>query len=208
MIGINLIPRNQTIARMKQRRIRRWSIACAAALFVVAMPVGLEWYRKVRANELEARFGELHGERETLRAELAEIGAASREIYLQIERAKALRSKRSWSGMLQLLEMTMPEGCWLIDLATDPASPSGQPSRRSNPVVSAGAIAEKDNATIVIEAPRAVRLAGFATEVTDPLAFVSNLKDTGVFVHVDLERLVRELVGKRYYFRFEIVCTW
>ncbi len=207
MCSVNLLPAQLVAAHARRRHVRRWIVVCLAVLAVLSVPVGLEWYRVARAAELDVAYTRLNEERRSVEAELTEVSTTSRETFLQLERARALRSKRSWSGIIALLAATMPEGCWLVELATDPSAPLGQQVRKPAP-------APKDAApdhvipTVTIEAPRKLRIVGFASNAGEPLAFVSRLKEAAVFTRVDLKRTQREPMADGFYFRFELVCEW
>lgn len=211
MIGVNLIPEPVVWGQKRRRRLRGWMIAGATALFASAIPIGLEGWRRTQAEELREQRAEVEREVDVLGKELAQLTADVGESFLQIQRAKALRAKRSWSAMLTMVASTMPSGCWLTLLATVPEAPSGTPPRNSpaSPEPN-GAIGKKKETkgTITIEVPRALRLVGYASEADEPINFVTNLKNAGAFERVDLERSVREPVDDGSYFRFEIVCEW
>jgi len=204
---VNLLPAQLVAAHARRRHIRRWVVACLAALALLSVPVGLEWYRIARAAELDVAYARLKEKRHNVEVELAGVSATSRETFLQLERAKALRSKRSWSGIIALLAATMPKGCWLVELATDPSAPLGQQVRKP---ASAPKDAPPDHVipTVTIEAPRKLRIVGFASDPGEPLAFVSRLKQVAVFSRVDLKRTQREPMADGFYFRFELVCEW
>ena len=61
---------------------------------------------------------------------------------------------------------------------------------------------------VTIEAPRKLRIAGYAPVAAHPYDIVSSLKETDVFASVALERSEREPVLDGSYFRFELVCEW
>ena len=204
-ISVNLLPRQLVVAQTLRRRRRRWLAVCVLAALVLAIPVGMESYRMARAEELRLEGARLHQERETVETELTQIITASHEAFLQIERAKALREKRSWSAVLALLADTMPKGCWLTELATDPPAPTGAQARTP---ADAPATMTGGPATIVIEAPRTLRIYGYASDAAEPLTFVRSLKNSNAFAQVVLRSTQRELAESEYYFRFELQCEW
>lgn len=158
-----------------------------------------------RAQELEAVDQRLSQEERAVAAELSEIVATSHEAHSQIERAKALRSKRSWSSMLELIADTMPPGCWLTELATDPPAPTGvQKQPRELNVADAAKTAQ----TVTIEAPQKLRIIGYASDPAEPLTFIDNLKASNVFTDVVSKGTQREPAGDGYSFRFELECLW
>ncbi len=203
--GVNLIPYDVRLAQTQRRHLRRW-IYCV-------VPAGVIF---VAALVLDARatgdFDTLHVQRAQLtaaltqaRANLKSVTAEADRTFLQLERANALRAKRSWSGMLALLAHTMPQDCWLSTIATDPPAPAQYTLRRGQPRRSAG---EADRTGLSIQAPRKMRIAGFALNATGPLTFVTRLKETQIFRDVFLERSVDDAEGDEPRFRFDIVCEW
>jgi len=205
MVSVNLLPEHLIITQVRRRRTRRWIIACLLSGVVAAIPLGLESYRIARAEELTATNDRLSREMASVETELSDIVVASQEAFLQIERAKALRSKRSWSAILGLLSDAMPAGCWLTELSTDPPFPTGA-TRQTIPTDPRQA--KDPPATVIIEAPRKLRIVGFASDAAEPLEFLDRLKAAGVFANVASQGVRREPLGGAYYFRFELECIW
>jgi hypothetical protein len=215
MISVNLIPESMLLAHLRRRHTRRWLVIGIASATLLAAPIALESYRAARAESLDQQWRLIKRELDTLQSELSSVTLASRDTYLQIERARALRTKRSWSSMLGVIASAMPEGCWLTELATDPATPSGGASSARRTGSGPPATAPTDSPestdqkrTVTIEAPRAIRLIGYAADSSEPLVFVSRLKETGVFRSVNLENAQRQPVADGHYFRFELLCGW
>ena len=212
MISVNLIPESIQLRQARRRRIQRWAVWSGVATILVAVPLGLEWRHRGEVDELDWQNIRLHQELTRIQAELKAVTAAADDVFLQIERANVLRSKRAWSAMLALIASAMPDQCWLASIATDPSAPSAASVHRR--AVAGGAGARVDSRTrepqqtITIDAPRKLRLAGYAADPGDPLAFVTKLKDTRVFSRVALERSLLEPTGDGSHFRFELVCQW
>lgn len=203
MTGVNLIPQSVQIAQMRERRIRRWGLAIAASLAVLAAPIVTDYVRSAHADELRRKCDGTQSHLAALRAELRALAVEVEQTRVQLERATALRSKRAWSSIFAMIADRMPVGCWLTAVATDPSVPTAGGSARTAPAPTP--VAEK---TVVIDAPRRLTIGGFATEVIEPHQFVTSLKETGVFSNVVLERTNREPVLDGWYFRFELVCEW
>ena len=68
--------------------------------------------------------------------------------------------------------------------------------------------AEAERAGLTIDAPRRLRLAGFALNATDPLVFVTRLKDADIFRDVFLERSADDSRDDVPRYRFDVVCEW
>ena len=211
MVTLNLLPEDVQTVLARRRRTQQWAAAVTLAATLLAVPLGLDWSRGARAAYLRAESQRLQADVESTRAALRATSSTANELFVQVERAKALRSKRAWSGMLALIASCMPAECWLASLATDPEVPAAGPARRApNPTPGTpGAAAEKKEKEVVtIEAPRKLRIVGFAPDDAQPLAFVTSLKESRVFRRVALEGSVREPNRDPAVFRFELVCEW
>lgn len=208
---INLIPEPIRVDRARGRRIRKWSVIVCVALAGSAVPTVASWMQTRKAEQLRAGYDQLQSDLNSSREELKSISAQANELFLRLERAKSLRSKRNWSGVFALIARTLPQGCWVTTLATDPdVPPPQQAAVKQAPVASAkptDAPPEKP-APVFIEAPRRLRIVGQSIEASGPLAFVLQLKDAEVFRDVVLERSQRESDDTRTSFHFEVICTW
>ena len=206
MTDINLIPETVLLAQTRQRHLARWVVSVMVSAAVVMVTLGWEWLQQAEAGDLQALNAQLQVDLERARAELRSVAEKANRVHLQSERAKALRAKRAWSGMIGLVGRCLPEPCWLTSIATDPAQPKGGVTRtssrkgRNQP--------DEPQGPITIDAPRKLRLRGYAPEVAQPHALVSALKDTRVFSNVRLIRAEREPILDGSYYRFELVCEW
>jgi Tfp pilus assembly protein PilN len=220
MTSVNLIPECVLVARTQRRHAKSWTMLILAAAGLSAVPLVLDWSRRTRAAELRDESGRLQQELGSTRLQLAATSAEATRVFLEVERANALRSKRAWSAMFALIASCLPADCWLASVATDPEAPAGGAPPRpvvANPGTSAGAPKGGGKREIVtIEAPRRLRMIGYAEDDTQPLAFVTNLKESRVFQNVLLERAVRAPdvaadpsgpSGGTVY-QFEVVCEW
>lgn len=213
MNDTNLIPMPLRIARGRRRRIKAWGISVMAALLLLCIPVVFDQYLRVEASRLAAQNEKLGGILTGLQQQLATLTVDADRSLVQLERAKALRSKRAWSAMFATIARSMPDGCWLISIATDPPSPSGAPRaagfspRRGAAVPPTGKMPAPHSVT-TIEAPRRLKIVGYASDPSEPHQFVTNLKNTNVFRDVFLETSRRERVQDAWYFRFDLACEW
>lgn len=208
---VNLIPEPVRVDRARGRRIRQWSVIVCVAVAGSAIPTAASWMQTHKAEQLRAGYDQLQSDLNTSREELKSLSSQANELFLRLERAKALRSKRNWSGVFALIARTLPQGCWVTTLATDPdVPPPQQAAAKQIPIAMAkpaDAPPEKP-APVFIEAPRRLRIVGQSTEASGPLAFVLQLKDAEVFREVVLERSQRESDDTRTSFHFEVICTW
>jgi len=222
MVAVNLIPDSVQAAQVRRRHFKRWAACLIVTTGVAVVPVGAHWVQHLRMDELHAQSDKLQTDLAVARAELKTATAAANDSFLRIERAKALRSKRAWSNMLALIGSCLPKDCWLTSIATDPEVPSAAPlARQSTPPPSAtpgtdltassllkGGKGGSEPAVVTIDAPRKLRMTGAATDATQPLDFVTKLKESQVFRAVTLERSLRENSGEESNFRFELICEW
>ena len=206
MLSINLIPADVQLTLRRQCHLRRWTVSFAVAGTAMLVVLGADWARRGKASDLRAQDRQFQTELNTARANLKTITAEASQMLVQIERAKALRAKRAWSGMFALLRDCMPDDCWLISIATDPAKPSARaarPAKSTKPDTE-----EASRRAVTIDAPRRLRVIGYAPDAAQPHAFVTNLKQTQAFAAVKLESSQRELVLDGSYFRFDLVVEW
>jgi len=205
MVEVNLIPESVRLARARRRHGRRWVTSIAVAAVILAVSAGVEWLHRAEAHELHGTSQRLYEELTAARTELRSVTAEAERVRLQIERAKALRSKRAWSGMFALIASHMPVGSWLTLVATDPAKPTA--GARYAPASNRAKGAEPQQA-ITIDAPRKLKISGYALNAGDPHEFVRGLKSTALFTKVQLEHSQRESILNGSYFQFEVVCEW
>jgi hypothetical protein len=205
MTGVNLVPVTVRYAQLRRRRTKRWGGLVCLAVLVVVVLLGYEWLQGVKAAELRAQNDRLQLERENLRAELTAATEQANDLLLRIERARALKAKRAWSRMFALIGTCMPSGTWLTSVATDPARPVPGNPRQAKDI---GAEEEGGQGVVTIDAPRRLRISGYAPAAGQPHEFVTRLKTTQVFSSVVLERSQREPVYDDSYFRFDLICEW
>lgn len=207
-IEINLLPPEFQQAQARARHVRNWLVGLIAPVLLLLVLLGVDGVRGVQADELRRTSEDLQSELSARRAEVRGLTAAAAVAALQLQRSDALRSKRAWSTLIDLVGQCMPAECWLESLATDPELPASSPAA---PPVTGSAPSggtPQQPATVTIDAPRKLRIAGYATSAGQPLAFVTNLKQTGTFKSVNLERSVLESELGQARFRFEIICEW
>jgi Tfp pilus assembly protein PilN len=228
MVTVNLIPESIQAAQARGRHIKRWAACLAVTTIVAVVPVGAHWMQHLRIEELLAQSDKLQTDLAAARVELKTATAAANDAFLRIERAKALRTKRAWSDMLALIGSCLPKDCWLTSIATDPDVPSAAPMvRKASPATEppssslskggqrGSTLAPEKPAVVIIDAPRKLRMTGEATDATQPLFFVTRLKESQVFKEVTLERssaepraLARATGDDESNFRFELICEW
>ncbi len=206
MNRLNLIPEPMQLVRMRHRLAKRWSVCVLVAAFVLVVPLLVDQYRKVEAARLRIESAALRTQLASHRATLATLTTQADQSRVHLQRAEALRSKRTWSSLFALVADRLPEGCWLTSLATDPVTPQGGGTR--TPARHAAKPDQESETPITIEAPRRLKMTGYATEPAEPYQFVTNLKQAAVFRDVNLQTSRREQVLEGSYFRFELSCEW
>ena len=205
MVDVNLIPEVVRIAKARRRHSTRWVLSTLATGAVLATAAGLDWLDRAEAGRLRAESEQLQVDLVQERRELRSSTAQVEQLRLQIERARALQTKRAWSGLIALLGDCMPDGCWLTAIATDPARPAGGPVRARSPDQRPDTTKE---GAVIIDAPRKLEISGYAPQAAQPYDFVSALKETRVFSNAVLRRSQREPILDGPYYRFELVCEW
>ena len=190
----------------RQRRGRAWAVSVVASVSLVLAAFAVDWARTARASDLCAEKELLLVELTAVRTDLKEVTAEANRVLLHIARAKALRGKRAWSGLVALIGECMPQGCWLSSIATDPDRPAAGSTRPTASSKIAGK--KKPQGPVTIDAPRMLKIAGFAPDSAQPLEFVTDLKRSEAFTTVSLQSSQRVPVLDGSYYRFELVCTW
>ncbi|MBI4717853.1 MAG: hypothetical protein HY763_08630 [Planctomycetes bacterium] len=214
MVRVNLIPDSLVISLARGRRLRRWSTAVGTAMLAALFGLGLDWWRSAEAAALRRQEAQLAEELAGVRTELRTVTTEAELALSQLQRADALRAKRAWSDLLLLVGACLPETSWLTSVGTDPARPAGvqnRPATVAPPTPAAGtaaAQAKTDKQAVTIEAPRKLRLLGYAAQPGEPHAFVTQLKAAEVFTNVTLVGTQREPVRDGSYYRFDVVCEW
>jgi Tfp pilus assembly protein PilN len=207
MIGVNLIPARIYAARAGKRRLRVWGVTIALALALNALPVLMHSWNIAKAEELREEHQTLSRQVARVQGQVGITAADAATLLGRIERARALKTKRSWSAMFIMIGACLPEEAWLTSVATDPSAPSGAGRPRRLPA--SGPDKESDETqTVRIDAPEKLKIAGHAADHAQLYAFMANLKATGVFASVDLVRSGEEPVGDRSAVAFELTCRW
>jgi len=206
MVGVNLIPLSEQYKQLRRARFARWGGVLALGLLALCISAGMDWTRRAEATQLRDSCDRIQTQLAEARSALRSVTSDLQAVEHEIEHATALRTKRSWSGMIALLARCLPEGCWLRSLATEPDKPIQSLRKRTAPPAS-GAESAKDT-VVMIEAPRRLRIVGFAPVASDPNVFVQALQESAVFARVDLERSQEESILSALYYRFEVTCEW
>lgn len=206
MISVNLIPPRVLVSQARRWRIKRWCVSTLVAICALLVALVVDGLQHAKAEELESDLAAIGLDLSAVRRDLADVVDKSAKIWHQIERANAIRAKRSWSSLIALIDRALPERCWLATLATDPSSPTGRRSvSRGRVSTATQGAADKP---IIIEAPRRIKIEGYAPSDALPHTFVTALKDTGVFSSVVLTHSQRQPLLDGYYFFFEVLCEW
>ena len=202
MIGVNLIPLATREAHQRARRIRRWIVVGAVVAALAALPVLWQVRQHARVAELiqlkQARAAQVAA----VRAELDQANQSLAELNERIERANALRTKRSWAGLLALTVGCMPDEVWLTSVATEAATAA---ARQRRPAATGD---KADPVVVVLNGARRVSLAGFALDHTHLYEFMARLNASAAFDRVQLLKAGKEPVLWSQAVRFELICTW
>lgn len=215
-VGINLIPPAMALERHRKRCARLWAKVIVVGVLAVLASLSLDWQLQRVGAEVRASYDECNRQVESVRAAVRNLSTDTTKTTLLLERANALRAKRAWSGLIGLIVEKMPPGCRLKSVATDPPKSEGEqiiPAqmakiRATAGKESAGTATIDANKTITVDAPRKLKLSGFADDPGLPLAFVAQLKGAGIFKDVTLARAQWQPSGNSPGLHFELVCEW
>lgn len=206
MIEINLIPKQILVIRSRQRRALRWLSSCGMAVAVLVGIAGIDWLNRAEAYKLTKRRDDLRGKQTEVRLQLDSLRTVSHEFQMQIERARALHAKRPWSGMLSMTAMHLSDAMWLTQFSTIPETPTAR-SSRARKKQDDGEETEEDP-TVTIDAPRQLKLEGYAVNASDPTTLVAALQAESIFEDVKLVQSQRYEQKDDVRFKFEIICSW
>lgn len=204
MVRLNLLPPDVQVEAARHRHLRRWTVSTFFVFLGFLISLSVEWTRQAQADDLEHQSHQLRVSLGTVTADLEAVSTEATRVLQQIERAEALRAKRSWSGMIGLIDTCLPSGSWLVTVATDPERAAAQPA--AGPAVADPKAGEP--VAVTIDSPRRLRIFGYATDASEPLQFVSAMKDQGIFSSVTLINSQMEPVFDGQYYRFEVICEW
>ena len=210
MTLINLIPAEVHHAAIQRSHLRRWALVVALAGVVAGIPYSLSLARNAQVSKLreEVEFVDLQNSK--VRTQLRVATGQAQQLNSALERSRALRAKRAWSGMFALIASSLPADCWLHSVATEPDSPGASVIRTAVVPTPAGAPVAAE--TVTIEAPRKLVLLGYSTSDSQPLVFVSNLRDSNAFTNVALQKAMRAPsetnASAAVLHQFEIACGW
>ncbi len=204
MIGVNLIPTQIVEAHRRSRRIRWWLGVVVVVGGVSALPVLWQVRQHTRAARLMQRKSELTRQTAQVREELAELAKKLTALDERIERANALRTKRSWASLLSMVTACMPEQMWLVGMNAA-AGPSGAPGNTGR---GPSGKQEAQPQVVVLDGARRLDLVGYAVEHEQVYDFMTRLKESGAFGQVDLTKADTEDILSSQAVRFELVCSW
>lgn len=207
MIGVNLLPMTKQNALARRRRLSSWGGVVAVCAGVLVIAVLAQWHRMTKEAELERHDARLRVELVNLKTGLSKVQTDAESLSLQLNRAQALRGKRSWSSLLTRIANALPQGSWLLSVATDPVVPPLGDAVAVKKVVRVSVAGHKQPPP-AIETPRKLHIVGLAGDVGEPHEFVTRLKETDMFSRVILKQTQREPALGRIYFRFELLCEW
>ncbi|MCH7721078.1 MAG: PilN domain-containing protein [Planctomycetes bacterium] len=210
MIAVDLMPAAVRLRQTRKRRVRRWLAIAACSAVLGAVPVSSELVHRQQLDELEQEQTVLGQEMASTQQALQLAASSTQEYADQIVQANALRTKRSWAGMLDMIGQAMPQRVWLSSVSTKPPSP-GAPGagskrhRRNTPLPSN---AQPESHHVVLEGPRDLEILGYAVDHADLYAFITGLKEWGSFLEVELTSSGHEPTLRGSAVRFTLECRW
>ncbi|MFH0982684.1 MAG: hypothetical protein V2A79_14260 [Planctomycetota bacterium] len=223
MIGVNLIPTEMLVRHAVKRRLWRWTMSSVVLAAAALTPPLVEDRQQAQVESLQGKVDDVDARLDVMRGQVAATAQAVHDADAELTRSLALRTKRSWAGLLALVSGCMPEAVWLTALATDPSQPAGssrtEPNRgREGTGKSEGAMKRRSDeeegspsggpAVVVLEAPTKLRLDGFALDHESLYDFMSKLRDSGSFSVVKPIRADAEPVLQGRAVHFVLSCEW
>jgi len=193
-----------------RRHLVRWSLTVVISVLALGIVWGLSLVQRAHAHDLITHQREVAQNLSRERQELETTKQEAKRVQIQLERARALQTKRSWSGIYGFLARTLPEGSWLTSVKTEPAQPL--PGERKVQWKEKDGNEQKEAKagppTVTIEAPRKLVVTGYTPHAGDPHRFVTALKEEKVFPRVSLVKTSMERAHTGTFFAFELVCEW
>lgn len=236
MVAVNLVPSELVVRAAVKRRGRQWAAAVITVAGLAAVPFVLENRQRTQLGRLGAKVTEVEDRLTAVRQKVATAAQAVLESDAELARAGALKTKRSWAGLLERLSACMPAEVWLTSVATDPPQPRAggrsipPADRRAATAPSPGATTSPDaarapgpsarpaagtspglprpEAVVVLEAPTGMRLDGFALNHDHLYDLMSKLKESGAFTGVTLVKAGTEPVFEGRAVHFVLACEW
>lgn len=210
MIAVDLMPAAVRLRQTRKRRVRRWLAIAASSAVLGAVPVSLELVHRHQLDELEQRRMVLEQDMASTEQALQLAASTTRHYTEQIVQANALRTKRSWAGMLGMIGQAMPQRVWLSSVSTKPPSPgapgaASEQHRRNTPLQSN---ARPEHPHVVLQGPRDLEILGYAVDHADLYAFMTALKEWGSFLEVELTSSGNEPTLRGNAVRFTLDCRW
>lgn len=203
MTSVNLLSPSVRHGRQRSRRIRRWTLVLCMVGVGAAIPMAIDFVHRTRGASLERRIDPLEKKLAETRKKLTDTSRQCEHLAMQLARADALRSKRSWAGMLALIAARTPEEVWLSEIQ----SIETERHRTPAPVAPQAAPADTEK-TVMLDGPGAVRISGFAVDHDWLYEFITRLKDASVFERVDMLQAGKEKTMQADAVRFVLVCAW
>jgi len=186
--------------RVLERRVRVWGVVCGLAAAAGVVPVGLDVRQQSVVRGEERKEAGLADEVVGARERLSAVVQRTEALRQQLARADALRAKNPWASLLTTVGRALPEEVWLSALATSPAAPTG------DGVVNIGPAPGQQ--TVVIDAPKRLRLDGYALDHSHLYQMMSALNNLKVFGRVELAQADTEPMLRGQAVRFELECEW
>ena len=213
MIGVNLIAPDVRRIQAVKRRLRQWLTVAAPIAALALLPSATEWHRRGKVDTQRRQLAAVDAELRGLRREVIASAAAVSTMESEFARARALRTKRSWAGLLSILSASMPEEVWLTSFSTDrsPEAPGLKTIRAAppgDPTTPGSVPAGGELPVVVLQAATRIELTGFALNHERLYDLMSRLKEDGTFSNVELLKAGMEPVLEGHAVRFTLACGW
>lgn len=195
--AVNLLSPARRLARVRRRRISRWSagltlyVALLAGVWI-AVHVGGSGADRTVAAELEAVRGEMEEARATIQALRPELVEARNVLAA----SRAVGNQPDWSLLLSVLAGLLDEQTVLSDFQIEPAT--GEPWRAGR--------ARRADAKDTAHGPYRLQLDGFGQSQRAVQRYVLRLEQTGLFEQVMLVDTRTASFGDDEAIAFRVTC--
>jgi Tfp pilus assembly protein PilN len=188
--------------------MRAWGLIMLPVTALAVAPFVTELRRQSRAEKLAAELERVEDALRTLRRDVTATASAVQDVEMRIARARALRTKRSWSGLLGLLARCSPDEVWFTEVSSPADAPvAAKPARAASatePVTDGQPLVQ----VVTLEAATRLQLTGYAVNHERLYDLMSRLKEAGVFTSVELVKAGMEPVFEGRAAKFVLACTW
>lgn len=185
--------------------MRGWICALLVSVTVGAVPAIRSLVIEIQRHDLEQTRTELQKELSTVKTKVAQLEEDQKTLDSRIRSADAIRTKRSWSGLFNILGAAMPDEVWLTQMSTTPELPRRQ-RLRSSRTVAVQFSRQRSNSQDAD--PTMINIKGYSLSHEKLIDFLAMLRQSDVFKEVQLISAQQEEKDGMRSISFEADCGW